>query len=110
MLPQRPPHVSQDLWELELPSILGMAHPALLDDAEDDAEDNPDSSPSVETLGATSTVDIGHDGDDADTPAAVSLIPVSMASASASAQGVMAAGSAERVDLVDLVDSDGEWG
>ena len=27
MLPQKPAHVSQELWELELPSILGLAHP-----------------------------------------------------------------------------------
>ena len=27
MLPQKPAHVSQELWDLELPSILGMAHP-----------------------------------------------------------------------------------
>ena len=108
MLPQRPPHISQDLWELELPSILGMAHPAMLDDAEDDAEDNPESSPSVETIGATTTVDTGHDGDDAGTPAAAaSSTSVSPASASASAQGRTAADSAEHVDLVDLVDSDG---
>ena len=29
MLPQKPAHVSQELWELELPSILGMAHPSI---------------------------------------------------------------------------------
>ena len=32
MLPQRPPHVSQELWELELPSILGEAHASAPDD------------------------------------------------------------------------------
>ena len=29
MLPQKPAHVSQELWELELPSILGLAHPSI---------------------------------------------------------------------------------
>ena len=35
MLPQRPDHIPQELWELELPSILGSAHPRLSKDDED---------------------------------------------------------------------------
>ena len=37
MLPQRPSHVPQDLWELELPSILGVAHPRY-DDLDPDSD------------------------------------------------------------------------
>ena len=35
MLPQKPEHVSQEIWELELPSILGLAHPRISDDGTD---------------------------------------------------------------------------
>ena len=38
MLPQKPAHISQELWELELPSILGMAHPSISIE-ETDSED-----------------------------------------------------------------------
>ena len=39
MFPQRPDHIPQDLWELELPSILGLAHPRLSADDEDSGDD-----------------------------------------------------------------------
>ena len=39
MLPQRPDHIPQELWELELPSILGPAHPRLSTDDEDSDDD-----------------------------------------------------------------------
>ena len=49
MIPQRPPHVSQELWDLELPSILGVAHPSasiLEDDSGDgDGDGGDDASP-----------------------------------------------------------------
>ena len=41
MLPQKPAHVSQELWELELPSILGLAHPRISDDGTDSDDFSP---------------------------------------------------------------------
>ena len=38
MIPQRPDHVPQDIWELELPSILGASHPRF-SDATGDGDD-----------------------------------------------------------------------
>ena len=41
MIPQRPPHVSQELWDLELPSILGVAHSSARDlEDEEDGDDD----------------------------------------------------------------------
>ena len=41
MLPQKPEHVPQELWELELPSILGLAHPRIADVGTDSDEFSP---------------------------------------------------------------------
>ena len=56
MFPQRPDHISQDLWELELPSILGLAHPRLSADGEDGGEELATSArdaPTDGVMGAT---------------------------------------------------------
>ena len=52
MLPQKPAHVPQEVWDLELPSILGLAHPqATLDDEDmDDADQKNLSSHDTEAL------------------------------------------------------------
>ena len=39
MFPQRPDHIPQEVWDLELPSIFGAAHPSFPDD-EEPAADN----------------------------------------------------------------------
>ncbi|CAE7538317.1 unnamed protein product [Symbiodinium microadriaticum] len=98
-----------DLWELELPSILGVAHPALPDAADGDQ----DSSPSVHTIEATTADEAGSEGegsegDDADTPVATSSASASalMPSAPCGAAAGATTGSAK---LESHAADSGQW-
>ena len=54
MLPQRPDHIPQELWELELPSILGPAHPRL---SKADEDSDGDVAAGARYVGKTDVID-----------------------------------------------------
>ena len=92
MLPRRPAHIPQDIWELELPSILGVAHPRCDDLDHDDGLD------SVGAAGSGSANGMMASGLDVDN----SRPPVTSVSDSDSQECVMLAAPPSPVRWSDL--------